>query len=260
MKVYVIATQKGGTAKTSTATAMASILRSKGKRVLLIDADSQGNASDTYRAKIEGAPTLYDVLLEDKENRIPMSKAIQHVEAGDIIASDPLLRKGDQVLYGDTDGIYRLQDAMKQTKDDYDYVIIDTAPFLNAILYNCLIAGDGVIIPVTTDRYGLVGLFPLAEAIEAIQNRQNTGLKIAGLLLVKYNPRINLSKDVTELLEETAKKIGTKVFKTRIRESVKAREAQAERLPLIKYASSCNTERDYEDFIDELMEEEGREK
>ena len=256
MKVYIIANQKGGIAKTTTATAVASILTSRGKRVLMIDADSQGNASDTYRAKIEGQATLYDVMLEDKENRIPVKDAIQHCEMGDIIASDPLLKKGDQILNGDTEGIYRLQDAIKDIENEYDHIVIDTAPALNSILYNCLIAGNDVIVPVTTDRYGLAGLFQLSETVEAIKRRQNPDLRISGLLLVKYNPRINLSKDVTEFLEDIAKKMNTKVYSTKIRESVKAREAQAERMPLIKYARGCTTERDYEDFIDELEEDE----
>ncbi len=256
MQVFIIANQKGGIAKTTTAVAMASILHERGEKTLLIDADSQGNASDTYAARIEGQATLYDVMLEDKENRASIRSAIQHLETGDIIASDPLLKKGDQILYGDTDGIYRLQDALKEVEEDYDYVVIDTAPALNSILYNCLLAGNDVIVPVTTDRYGLVGLFQLSETIEAIRKRQNPSLKVSGLLLVKYNPRINLSKDVTDFLEETAKKLHTKVYETKIRESVKAREAQAERKPLIKYARSCTTERDYEDFVDELLGEE----
>lgn len=91
MKVYVVANQKGGIGKTTTATAMAAILQSMGKKTLLIDADQQGNSTDTYRAEFEGQATLYDVLLEDV--RIPLKDAIQETEMGDIVASDPLLRE-----------------------------------------------------------------------------------------------------------------------------------------------------------------------
>ena len=99
MKIYVVANQKGGIGKTTTATALASVLSKKGKKVLFVDADKQGNSSDTYKAKIDGVATLYDVLLDD--DRIEISEAIQHTSNGDIVASDPLLRKADKILYDD---------------------------------------------------------------------------------------------------------------------------------------------------------------
>ena len=137
MKVYVIANQKGGIGKTTTATALASILAERGYRTLFIDADKQGNSSDTYRADIEGVPTLYDVLLDD--DRIPLADAIQATLCGDIVASDPLLRKADKILYDDVEGLYRLQDALQNLKG-YDYVVIDTNPSIDAMLKSCLIA------------------------------------------------------------------------------------------------------------------------
>ena len=122
MKVIVIANQKGGIGKTTTATALASILAEKGFKSLLIDADQQGNSTDTYKAQVEGAATLYDVLLE--ENRISLKAAIQKTENGNIVASDPLLRKADEVLNNDVEGLYRLQDALEEL-EGYDYVIVD---------------------------------------------------------------------------------------------------------------------------------------
>ena len=95
MKTIIEANQKGGIGKTTTATAVASILNAKGYKTLLIDADQQGNSSDTYRAAIEGRATLFDVLLD--EERISLEEAIQHTESGDIVASDPLLRKADEI-------------------------------------------------------------------------------------------------------------------------------------------------------------------
>ena len=109
MKTIIVANQKGGIGKTTTATAVASILDAKGYKTLLIDADQQGNSSDTYKAAIEGNATLFDVLLD--EERISLEEAIQHTESGDIVASDPLLRKADEILNGDPEGLYRFQDA-----------------------------------------------------------------------------------------------------------------------------------------------------
>lgn len=253
MKTIIVANQKGGIGKTTTATAVASILNAKGYKTLLIDADQQGNSSDTYRAAIEGSATLFDVLLD--EERISLEEAIQHTESGDIVASDPLLRKADEILNGDPEGLYRFQDALDQLKG-YDFVIVDTAPSLNSILYNCLVAADNVLIPVTADRYGLQGLSQLNDTINAIKRRQNRNLKIIGLLLIKYNKRTLLSREVKDSLEEIAKSMNTKVFETTIRESTKAREAQAVRETLIHYDVKSTTAQDYSRFVDELLKEE----
>lgn len=252
MKTIVIANQKGGIGKTTTATTLASILSEKGYQTLLIDADQQGNSSDTYQAQIEGVATLYDVLLD--EERIPIKEAIQKTENGDIVASDFLLRKADEILNNDIEGLYRLQDALEELSG-YDYVIIDTAPAMNSILYNCLIAADEVVIPITADRYALQGLAQLNEAINAIKKRQNKKLKIAGFLLIKYNGRTLLGKEVKESLEKIAAEMDTKLFKSTIRESIKVKEAQAVRSTLIKYAPNSTTALDYVCFTKELLEE-----
>lgn len=253
MKTIIVANQKGGIGKTTTATAVASILNAKGYKTLLIDADQQGNSSDTYRAAIEGSATLFDVLLD--EERISLEEAIQHTESGDIVASDPLLRKADEILNGDPEGLYRFQDTLEELKG-YDFVIVDTAPSLNSILYNCLVAADDVLIPVTADRYGLQGLSQLNDTINAIKRRQNRNLKIIGLLLIKYNKRTLLSREVKNSLEEIAESMNTKVFETTIRESTKAREAQAVRETLIHYDAKSTTAQDYSSFVDELLKEE----
>lgn len=253
MQVIVVANQKGGIGKTTTATALSSILSLKGYNTLLIDADMQGNSTDTYRGEFEGKATLYDVLLESENSRISINDAIQKTEIGHIVAADPLLRKADEILNGDVNGLYKLQDALAELKG-YDYVIIDTAPSMNTLLYNCLIAADKVIIPITADRYGLQGLAQLNQTILAIRKRQNQRLTIEGLLLVKFNPRTNLSKEVKESLEEIAEQLNTRLFKTQIRESTKAKEAQALRKSLISYSPNSTTALDYIAFVNELMQ------
>ena len=110
------------------------------------------------------------------------------MENGDIVASDPLLAKAGKLLDGNVEGMYRLQDALEML-DGYDYIVIDTAPSLDIVLYNCLIAADEVIIPVTADAFALQGLTKLSDTIHAVQKRQNRNLQIAGLLLVKYAGR-----------------------------------------------------------------------
>lgn len=249
MKTIVVANQKGGIGKTTTAMALASLLRNDGHKVLLIDCDPQGNASDTYGAVIEGEATLYDVILEKSITNI--SEAIQHTSIGDIVASDPLLRKADEHLAADIEGVYRMSDALSSIADKYDYVVIDTAPALNMLLYNCLIAADEIIIPVVADRYSIVGLSQLSEAVTAVKRRQNPKLTIKGLLLVKYNGRTNLSKAARDAMNRDAEAIGTKLFTTTIRECVKCQEAQAAKQDLFAYAPQCTTACDYRDFYTE---------
>ncbi len=246
---FVVANQKGGIGKTTTATTLAGILGKKGK-TLLIDADPQGNSTSTYQAQIQDEATLYDVMVDS--DKLPLEEAIQHKENGDIVASDPLLAKAEKLLEGNVEGLYRLKDAVEEL-DGYQYIVIDTAPSLNVILYNCLIAADKVIIPVTADAYSMQGLKQLGDTIQAVKRRQNPSLSVEGLLLVKYSGRSNLEKNVQEKLRDLAESMGTKLFRTPIRECVKTKEAQTKKKLLIDYAPNCTTMQDYFAFAKELL-------
>lgn len=247
--VFVVANQKGGIGKSTTATNLAGILGKKAK-TLLIDADPQGNSTSTYEAKVEDVATLYDVIIDS--DKLPIAEAIQHTDNGDIVASDPLLVKAEKMLDGDVEGFYRLKDTLEGL-GDYKYIVIDTAPSLNIILYNCLIAADKVIIPVTADAYSMQGIQQLYDTIMAVKRRQNRDLSIAGLLLVRYSGRSNLERETRDNIEAVAKQMNTKLFKTVIRECVKTKEAQEQKKLLIDYAPKCNTCLDYVEFSKELM-------
>ncbi len=252
-KVICIANQKGGIGKTTTATALASILNEMGHKTLLIDADSQGNSTDTYRAERVDVPTLYDVIL-DFDDPLPIMEAIQHTEIGDIIASDTALKEADMRFPSDGDEYFKLKEALDQL-EGYKYVVIDTAPADNKLLKNCLVASDCLVIPITSDRYAVQGLADFNKTILVQRKRNNPDLKVAGLLLVKYNPRQRLAREVSQALGEISEKMGTKVFRTSIRESVKARTAQAQRRNLIETAPYSTTALDYKRFANELFEE-----
>lgn len=251
LQVICIANQKGGIGKTTTATALASILEEKGYKTLLIDADPQGNSTDTYRAISKDTATLYDVLL-DREDPLPIMDAIQHTEIGDIVASDPELKTADTSLPNDGDEYFILQEALEKI-EGYEYVVIDTAPADNKLLKNCLIASDKVIIPITADRYAIQGLSDLNKTLVKIKKRNNPKLEVAGLLLVKYKGRQKLAQEVKASLDDIASMMGTKVFETTIRESTNAQKAQATRTTLIKYAPNCTTAEDYKSFTEELL-------
>ena len=252
-KVIVVANFKGGIGKTTSATAIASVLTEKGYKVLLIDSDPQCNSTDTYRAKSKDTATLYDVIL-DYDDPLPISDAIQRTESGDIVASDPALIEGDTKFERDGNEYFRLKDALDDLSG-YDYVIIDTAPTHNIILKNCLVASDYVLIPITADRYSIQGLSGLNKAIIDQQRRNNPALKIAGLLLIKYKQEQILAKEVHAALTDIAIQMRTKVFQTTIRESVSVQKAQSARMPLIKYDKNCNAAKDYYLFVEELLED-----
>ena len=226
--VICVANQKGGIGKTTTATAVASILNEKGHPTLIIDSDLQCNTTDTYRASFEGVETLYDVLLDDKPANI--NDVIQHTEMGDIVAADPLLREADSKL--STKGIagYKVLTKALSKLRGYEYVIM------------------------TADRYGFQGLYELNISIRDAEEL-NENLKIAGVLLVRFNKRTILAREVRETLEREAEEMGTKLFNTTIRECNKVKESQTMQSTLIKYDRSCTAAKDYASFVDELLEE-----
>ena len=255
MKVVTIANQKGGIGKTTTATTMANMLSKSGKKTLLIDTDAQCNSTDVYSASTEGVPTIYDVILSSEDKRVSLKDAIQHTSYGDIVASDRLLVDAEAILMADrTGGMYRLSDALNEAMLDYDYVIIDTNPAVNSLLYNTLIASDEVIIPVTADRFGMAGLSQLVDTINEVRKRPNPKLKVSGLLLIKYKGRTNLGQTLRDDLLTVADKMDTVLFDTTIRESVKVQEAQALGKPLVEYAPNNNSTLDYEAFLKEYIQ------
>lgn len=254
MKVFCIANKKGGIGKTTTATNLACILSDHGYKTLLIDADPQCNSTDTYSANVSGTATLYDVLL-DYDEPTSIESTIQHTKLGDIVASDPLLNDAETQFRNESgEEYYRLKDRLDQLSG-YDYVIIDTAPADNKLLKNCLIASDEVIIPITADRYGILGLSELNSTINIIKKRSNPKLKIAGLLLVKYKERLLLTKEVLQALTDVANRLNTKVFESKIHESTGTQQAQALRTTIVRMDRKNKTSLDYMAFAEELLKE-----
>lgn len=248
MQVIVVANQKGGIGKTTTATALATGLKLRGFKTLLVDLDPQANATDNYRAKIDGVGTAYDLLVSGDTD------CIQNTDLGDIIAGDPQLKDAGKLLDG-VSGAYKLKKGLAKITG-YDFVIVDTPPTLSVLLTNALTAADKVIIPLTSDRFGLQGLMLLKDTISDIQEFTNPDLVVEGFLLVKYRGTTTLAKAVDESLPKYAALFQTKIFDTKIRESIEARKAQALQTGLFAAAPNCTTAIDYNRFIDEILSEE----
>lgn len=250
MICYAIINQKGGVGKSTTALAIGSGLKRQGSKVLFIDLDAQGNLSYTMGANTQGYNALG--ILQRPETT---AEEIQHTTQGDIVASSPALAGADTVL-SDVGKEYKLKEALATVSGVYDYCIIDTPPALSILTINALTACNGAIIPAQADIYSLQGIGQLNNTIQTIKKYCNPDLSIKGIILTRYNARSVLSKEVTELIEQTASELNTRVFNTKIRECTALKEAQAMKQDIFTYAPKSNASADYTDIIKELLEQE----
>ena len=247
--VISVALQKGGTGKSTTAQAIASILGFRGKKVLLVDMDSQGNV--TYAS---GTDTPQKSIVNVLEGKCTVNEALIRCKYYELLAADSYLANVE--IAEDIEPTL-LKNTINPVIDNYDFIIIDTPPALGNLSFNSLVASDYVLIPVEARPFALQGLGALYDTISSIQKKINPTLEIAGILMTKFNDRIVLNRDIREMIGDFAKRKEITVFNTVIRESIAIAEAQTVRKPLIDYAPKNNSNIDYEAFVDELMEKIG---
>lgn len=249
MKVIAVINQKGGVGKTTTAYTVATGLHLRGYKTLSIDLDQQENF--TFTINVNADKSIYDVLT----GNVSIEAAVNKTDIGDVIIADKALAAIDTVL--NTVGKeYKLKEALDTIKDNYDYVIIDTPPALGILTVNALAACDSVIIPAQADIYSLQGIKQLEENINVIRKYCNPSLKIEGILLTRYSARSILSREVTEMAQQLAEGMNTKVFESKIREAVCIKESQISQQSLFTYAPKAKVTEDYSRLIDELLKEE----
>ena len=250
MNTIAILNQKGGVGKTTTAANFGVALTIKGYRVLYIDLDPQGNLSFIMGATVKGL-TAINALQQDA----PIADTIQRTAQGDIIASSPALTGADAVITT-TGKEYRLKEAIKPVKGSYDYCIIDTPPALGILTINALTACSGVIIPAQADIFSLQGISQLYDTIETVKRYCNPDLSIKGIVLTRYSPRAVISREVTELIGQTADQLKTKLYNVKIRECTAIKEAQVMKQAIYSYAPKSNASADYLELVAEILGEE----
>jgi len=245
MKVVSVVNRKGGVGKTATVQNLAAYLQKRGKKVLVIDLDSQTNLTFSYGAE----PSDIMEILEGEKDA---AENIQHTACGDIIPASANLSNAEKILDG-TGREYKLKEALEDITG-YDYVLIDTPAALGVLTINALTVSDSVIIPVQADYYSLQGLSQIKEVITNVQKYTNPDLKVDGILLTRYNRIASLSKAIKEALENNKTMFDTTVFKTPIRECITIKETSGVQKSVFEYAPKSNAALDYANFGDEFIE------
>jgi len=250
MNTIAVINQKGGVGKSTTALAIGAGLTLKGYSVLYVDLDAQGNltfvmGADTNRYNALGVLQRPETAKEE----------LQHTPQGDIIASSPALAGADTVITA-TGKEYRLREALQSLSGSYEYCIIDTPPALGILTINALTACTGAIIPAQADMFSLQGIGQLNTTIETVKKYCNPALSIMGIVLTRYSPRSIISREVAEMIEETAAQLQTKLYKAKIRECTALKEAQATRQSIYSYAPKSNATADYTALVNEILGEE----
>lgn len=254
-KILSVANQKGGVGKTTTTVNLSAGLANRGKKVLIIDADPQGNATSALGVDKECELSTYDVLV----NEVDMKEVIQQTGTKklDICPSNINLAGAEVQLVSMVSREQRLKEQLDKIRSNYDYIFIDCPPSLGLNTLNAFTASDSVLIPVQCEYFALEGLGQLMNTINLVKKHLNKEIYIEGAVLTMYDLRTNLANQV---VREVKKYFENKVYKTVIPRNVKLSEAPSYGMPIITYDPKSKGAKAYDKLAKEFIKRTSEEK
>lgn len=252
VRVIAVTNQKGGVGKTTTSINLSASLATNGKKVLVIDADQQGNTTSGLGLDKNSVElTIYNIFLG--EAGISDVKQPTCVEGLEILPANISLTGAEIELIGKEKREFILREELKKVKDDYDFIIVDCPPSLNLITINALTAADTVLVPIQCEYFALEGLEQLLHTINLVKKRLNPFLEIEGIVFTMFDARTNLSLQV---VEEVKRSLGSNVYRSIIPRNVRLGEAPSHGLPIHMYDPKSKGAESYALLAEEVIEKE----
>ena len=250
-KIIAVANQKGGVGKSTTVVNLSAYLGSRGKNVLCVDSDPQGNTTTAFGIKKKSvSASTYDVITGKKKIQDAIIKT--EFENVSIIPATEDLAGSEIELASYDNRVNRLKMQLLTCKQDYDYIFIDCPPALGTITINGLVACDGIIVPMLAEFFALEGLSQLVNTIKIVKSNYNPALDIEGILFTMFDGRLNVANDV---VEEVKKFFPDKVFETKIPRNVRISEAPSYGKPVMYYDKNSKGSEAYELLGHEILGE-----
>lgn len=247
-RIIAIANQKGGVGKTTTSINLSASLAEKGKKVLVIDADPQGNATSGFGIeKNELENTIYELILGECSINECIVPAMENIS---VVPSNVNLAAAEIELIGVERKEFILRNEVDYVKDKYDFIIIDCPPSLNMLTINAMTTADSVLVPVQCEYYALEGLSQLIHTINLVKERLNPDLVMEGVVFTMYDSRTNLSMQVVENVKEN---LHQHIYDTMIPRNIRLAEAPSYGMPICKYDPKSAGAEAYRNLAEEIL-------